>query len=338
MKNPTTLLLAAAATFLVAANGLGEPTAAPRSGIQNPLQKQAFDAGLAKATASLDAAVKLRLDRAALDTLKARDTAAQALRAEALQHGATPTPRPPHVSPNAPFITDVYAPSGAAPLGLVILFGANLEASDGSNEVHVVLGQQDLRAQPLPGNACTRQRCEVTMPDFAGITGLTPGTIIVKQGGMSSPTANLMLRPELVAQTLDLAQLKPALLQDFRGEDLVYSETLTGSDVFRLLDANTLQGLHRRPYGSRDASGTDGFFLATQLKNNWTLKDIVFFDGVSHGPDANPAQPSASYSGAKLGTSGLYAEVSWFNMTPMFNQSAYYLRYIIEGPKGTAFY
>jgi hypothetical protein len=334
MKKPMILLLAAAAAFLVAADGLGEPTLAP-----NPsTQKQALDSGLAKATATLDAAVKLRLERAALETVQARDAAAQALRAEARRLGAPPTIRPPHVSPNAPVISDVYATSGAAPLGLVILFGANLKAADGSNEIHVMLGQQDLRAQPLSGNACTRDRCEVTMPDFDGITGLTPATIVFKQGGMSSEPANLMLRPELVAQALDLAQLKPALLQDFRGEGLVYSETLTGPDVFRLLDGNTIQGVHRRPYGARDASGEDEFFLATQLKNNWVLKDVVFFDAASRGPDANPGQWTAGYSNVKWGTAWLYIDVAWFNMTSTYNQSAYYIRYVIEGPKGTAYY
>ena len=334
MKQRMILLLAAAASFLVAADGLGQPIVAPKTFLQTPAQKLAFEAGITKATAALDAAVKLRLDRSVADTLRARDVAALTLRSDALKRVNPPRTQPAHAS--APAITEVYAPNGAAPWGLVILFGSNLKAADGSTEIHVLLGQQDLLGKPLSGDACTLERCEVTMPDFSGITGPTPASIVVKQGGMTSQPASVMLKPELVQQSLDLVLLKSALLADFKGTPLVYDEAI-GPDMFRLLDRNTIQAMHRRPYGSPDASGSDEYFLTTQLKNNWVIKDIAFYDAVSLGPGANPGQSSAGYSGVKWGTASPYIQVSWFNMTATYNQSIYYVRYVVEGPKGTSY-
>jgi hypothetical protein len=338
MKLPHRLLLSAAAasTLLIAADGAGQPVV-PKQAPVVVLPKPALNPKIANATAMMDAQAKARIAAAAAAATTAREQSAQLVRSSALTRpGRTIPPSLPN--PKAPFVSEVYSGGRAVtPMSTVILFGGNLKGADATNEIHILFGGRDLVAKALVGSLCTADRCEVVIPDYEGITGPTPATLTVKQGGMTSAPASLTLSPELVQVQADLSLMKAALLKDFKGTPLVYDDK-SSSDYFYFVDNVTLYGVHARPWGTATVMGTDEYFLTTKLKNNWVLKDVMFADVSSLAPDANPGQSGTALNDLHRNTSSPWIQVGWHPQPATVNQGYYVVRFLFEGPKGTTYY
>lgn len=230
--------------------------------------------------------------------------------------------------------TVVTAAGGADPRSLIVILGSKLyvPASGPGEEVHVVIAGKDLLANNLSSTAKV-DRLEAIMPEFEGIAGPTPAQVYVTtRYGKSAPRA-ITVKPELVQLHLDLAALKSALIADSHGTKLTYDETGKAADYFNVHDATTIEGSHTAPPGSAPASGTDYYFSSYQLKNNWVVRQLVWYNPVDYGA---PGQSSANPT-IQSGASALATKIEWWRNESSANRAFFYFGYLIEGPRGVAY-
>jgi hypothetical protein len=247
--------------------------------------------------------------------------------------------------PNKPYITEVYCPNpaGVKPMGEFLLIGANLLSTSGTSTVTVKLGQTSISCTPSYGNS-TSEWLWVHINDFKGITSASPATVTVTSNNLTSDPAKITLLPELVTQRLDLTNFMNELKTDFKCTyPMVYVPTVTEATnhSFTVIYYDILWVNHSFPAQTNDATvskGEDEFLLNAELKNNWKIKQIVFFDNRSICGTVADNQISAALRESGVNSSSLRVKVFWINFNELCNRSGYTITYILEGPKGTNYF
>jgi hypothetical protein len=255
-------------------------------------------------------------------------------------------PRPKYTKPdlNAPFISEIIPSGGVGPREFFYVLGSNLVTGSGSTEVHVQFAGKNPPIYLQAG--ATESRLTCIMGSFDGIPGATPALVTVKYGNNQSAPFNYTVVPEKVVQELALSTVQDHLIADSKGTNPVYDATRKGKNIFFLADNWTLGSVHdswvqNRSNITAQVNGTDEYFLTSKLLNNWKLKDFVWFNPVNKPPGASPGQTSAAIRtiiDSSHSTDSPYIKIDWWNMYANMYQSIYYVRFIIEGPKGVPYH
>jgi hypothetical protein len=247
--------------------------------------------------------------------------------------------------PNIPYISEVYCPnpSGVKPFGEFLLIGANLLSSTGTPTVTVKLGQTSIACTPTYGNS-TSEWLWVYINDFSGITAASPATVTVTCNNLTSAPANITILPELVSQRLNLTYFLNQLKTDFKSTyPMEYVATVpeAKNHSFTVLYSDILWVMHSFPipsYNTTTNRGDDEFFLNAQIKNNWKVKQIIFYDNRSVCGTVADTQISAALHESGVNSSSLRVKIGWINFEALCYQSGYTLTYLVEGPKGTNYW
>jgi hypothetical protein len=247
--------------------------------------------------------------------------------------------------PNKPYITEVYCPdpAGVKPFGEFLLIGANLLSNSGTSAVTVKLGQTSIACTPTYGNS-TNEWLWVYINDFSGILAATTATVSVTNNNGTSTSANITILPELVTQRLNLTYFLNQLKTDNRSTNpMTYAATVqeATSHGFTVLYSDILWVNHSFPIPSNNATtyrGDDEFFINTQIKNNWKVKQVVFYNNRSVCGTVADNQISAALHESGVNSPSLRVKVGWINFEALCYQSGYTITYLVEGPKGTNYW
>ena len=249
------------------------------------------------------------------------------------------------INPNQPVVSEVYYPDpiGVKPNGQFVLWGSNLQTNTGIAEVTVVIGSKTLTCKPMP-SLCSADRLQLVMPDFSGISEPVNVTLTVNNDGLKSDPVSVKVTPEIVSTSLDFSLFMNQLSHDNQHSSpiLKANNTNEGKHIF-LIDGNTILSVYHscklnNENAATEYTGTDEWFSTTQLKNNWVVKQVVFYDMVNKCGTVATGQTSANLSTYHPNSPSLHTRISWYNNINMCFQSMYMVTYIIEGPKGTNYW
>jgi hypothetical protein len=244
-----------------------------------------------------------------------------------------------------PNISEVYCPNpaGVKPMGEFLLIGTNLLSNTGNPTVTVKFGQTSVSCVPTYGNS-TSEWLWVYVNDFSGITTSTAATVSVVNNNGTSVPANITLLPELVTQRLNLTYFLNQLKTEFKSTyPLGYAASVpeAKSHSFTVLYSDILWVNHSFPipsYNGTTYRGDDEFFLNAQIKNNWKVKQVIFYDNRSVCGTVADNQISAALHESGVNSSSLRVKIGWINFEALCYQSGYTLTYLVEGPKGTNYW
>jgi hypothetical protein len=247
--------------------------------------------------------------------------------------------------PNRPYITEVYCPdpAGVKPYGEFLLIGANLLSNSGTPTVTVKLGQTSIACTPSYSNS-TSEWLWVYINDFSGITTASQVTVTVTSNNLTSAPANITILPELVTQRLNLTYFINQLKTENRSTNpMTYAATVQEATrhSFTVLYSDILWVNHSFPiptYNGTTYRGDDEFFLNAQIKNNWKVKQIIFYDNRSVCGTVADNQISAALHESGVNSSSLRVKIGWINFEALCYQSGYTITWLVEGPKGTNYW
>lgn len=249
------------------------------------------------------------------------------------------------INPNQPVVTEVYYPdrNGVKPNGEFVLWGNNFQTTSGIATVTVVIGQNTLTCKPLPSK-CSPERLQLIMPDFSGIIEPTNVLLTVDKDGVKSDPVNITILPELVTTQLDLSKFKNQLKTDSQNSvsTVQANNTSDGKHIY-ILEGNTILCVYHNcrlnnENAATEYTGIDEWFLTTELKNNWVIKKVIFYDNMNKCGTVSSGQTSANLSTQTSNTPTLNTRITWYNNQNMCFQSNYMVSYVIEGPKGTNYW
>jgi hypothetical protein len=225
--------------------------------------------------------------------------------------------------------TDPNGSGPARPNTQILVAGSGFSPND---EVHIIINGKDTRAEHAASDLNTDGQIVVTVPDATGFANPIQAPVYVQNAQGTSARFSMTLAPEWApAKVLNLNELTSVLRSDNGGRH--YG---TGWEEFTVLSDNDLDIYHQGWVFSKHLAsvlwgfkGDDTYFNNFQLKNNWTVKEVLF----------NSKTDAVGWAGVSLvetgvGTPSLHVKVHWWN-EPYLNLLSYHFTYIIEGPKGT---
>ncbi len=222
---------------------------------------------------------------------------------------------------------DPNASGPVRPNSQILISGTGFRQQD---EVHVVINNRDLVATHVDSYLNTDQQMVVTIPDADGFANIITAPVYIKNSaGTKSPITNVKLAPEIVSKFLVINEFANELQYDHNNS---LNRSDPNSDGYIYFESGRASGVINVTHNGSflwGYKGDDDIFIQTQLKNNWTVSQILW-------DKVNYLSADSSITSTKVGTSSLNVKVHWWN-TAAFSFCYYSIGYIIEGPKGVPY-